>query len=158
MTEAVCPSDDHGDTPPPARVPGVFSAEHINGRPPERCTYCVRCARAGYLFGFFTPDDEDLRDAFRLWAIRLERGQRLEPGGQRDEHCRVYWGSHGCHFPRGHDPVLRPHACGCAVDPDEFDEEGPNPAGRPPYYGPGTRFYGEDAEALGLPLVEAPVG
>jgi hypothetical protein len=28
----------------------------------------------------------------------------------QDRHCRVYWGSHGCDLPRGHDFPL--HMCG----------------------------------------------
>lgn len=40
--------------------------------------------------------------------------------------CRVYWGSHGCRFERGHHG---PHACEC---------------GGKPYHGRWTRFYGED--------------
>lgn len=59
--------------------------------------------------------------------------------------CRVYWGSHGCMLERGHDG---PHVCDCAGDP-EIQER----VGKPPYYGADTLFYGEDAEALGLPLV-----
>lgn len=56
------------------------------------------------------------------------------------ETCRVYWGSsHGCDRPRGH---LGPHLClTCRTD----DEDGW--VGAPPYYGPGTRFYGEDVKA-----------
>lgn len=78
----------------------------------------------------------------------------------RRESCRVYWGSHGCEHPRGH-PLLVPHDCGCC----ECGEHHPYPdwpdenvlcVAKPPYYGPETRFYGEDAEALGLPLVSAP--
>lgn len=41
-------------------------------------------------------------------------------------HCRVYWGTHGCCRNRGHDG---PHLCDC---------------GTPPYHGRWTRFYGED--------------
>lgn len=70
--------------------------------------------------------------------------------------CRVYWGSHGCRLERGHDG---PHECGCAldqgVDPEtrEYaDDPGVFNVGAAPYYGPNTRFYGEDAETLGLPL------
>lgn len=60
--------------------------------------------------------------------------------------CRVYWGSHGCDRPSGHDG---PHLClSCWTE----DEDGW--IGAPPYYGPETCFYGEDAEALGLPLVK----
>lgn len=50
--------------------------------------------------------------------------------------CRVYWGSHGCDLPRGHDG---PHICECA------DRSEPGNVGAPPYYGPDTIFYGEDA-------------
>lgn len=70
--------------------------------------------------------------------------------------CRVYWGSHGCDEPRGHPPEV-PHACDCCEcgshpdpDPDNPGNE-PSCVARPPYYGPGTRFFGEDAKALGLP-------
>lgn len=74
------------------------------------------------------------------------------------EKCRVYWGSHGCDLPRGHDGA---HVCGCAqadeglYDPETreyYDDPQCLNVGGPPYYGPDTRFYGEDAEALGLPV------
>lgn len=75
--------------------------------------------------------------------------------------CRVYWGSHGCQHPRGHGADT-PHECNCCTcahhpdpDPDNF-ESAPSCVAAPPYYGSDTRFYGEDAEALGLPLVNAP--
>lgn len=64
------------------------------------------------------------------------------------ELCRVYWGSHGCDRPRGHSG---PHVCGCApraaakrgyLTPEE---QADGEVGAPPYYGPRTRFYGEDA-------------
>lgn len=60
---------------------------------------------------------------------------------ERGDHrwCRVYWGTHGCALPRGHDGE---HRCDCYG-------EG-NAVGTAPYYGDGTNFYGEDAEALGL--------
>ena len=60
--------------------------------------------------------------------------------------CRVYWGSHGCDRPRGH---AGPHLCIACWSEDESGW-----VGAPPYYGPDTCFYGEDAEALGLPLVK----
>lgn len=72
--------------------------------------------------------------------------------------CRVYWGSHGCHLGRGH--VQRdgtPHWCDCCECASHPDPDPDNPGSAPscvagpPYYGPDTRFYGEDA--LGLPLV-----
>ena len=62
--------------------------------------------------------------------------------------CRVYWGSHGCELPRGHEG---PHRCVCAddegVDPvtrGYVTEPGVFNVGAPPHYGPETRFYGED--------------
>lgn len=68
--------------------------------------------------------------------------------------CRVYWGSHGCMHPRGHDPAL-PHECDCCECPEgrhPDPDAGALCVARPPYYGPDTRFYGEEAEALGLPM------
>lgn len=67
--------------------------------------------------------------------------------------CRVYWGSHGCMLERGHDGE---HLCSCTfVDgemlPHMDDEPEFGNVGRAPYYGDITRFYGEDAVALGLP-------
>lgn len=56
------------------------------------------------------------------------------------ESCRVYWGSHGCERPRGHDGD---HWCDCCECADHPDEDEGCVAG-PPYYGPETRFYGED--------------
>jgi hypothetical protein len=72
--------------------------------------------------------------------------------------CRVYWGSHGCRHPRGHSAEV-PHECDCCEceqhpDPDPDNVDGAaSCVAKPPYYGEGTLFYGEDAEALGLPLV-----
>ena len=75
--------------------------------------------------------------------------------------CRVYWGSHGCEFPRGHNGD---HECGCCDCEDHGKNRGARDGywcvAKPPYYsfdsGDGevstTFFYGEDAEALGLPL------
>ncbi len=65
--------------------------------------------------------------------------------------CRVYWGSHGCMHERGHDPEI-PHECDCCECENHPDPDSGCVA-RPPHYGERTRFYGEDAEALGLPLV-----
>lgn len=65
--------------------------------------------------------------------------------------CRVYWGSHGCRFVRGHEGTCE---CDCAdqVTPEDLADPGFMDASRSPYYGPETRFYGEDAAARGLPL------
>lgn len=59
------------------------------------------------------------------------------------ETCRVYWGSHGCDLTRGHEGHCR---CSCADEPE------PGTVGAYPYYGPGTKFHGEDAAARGLPI------
>ncbi len=60
--------------------------------------------------------------------------------------CRVYWGSHGCDLERGHDG---PHECYCCECEDHaacnVDAEGIVCVAKPPYYGPQTEFYGEDA-------------
>jgi hypothetical protein len=68
------------------------------------------------------------------------------------EPCRVYWGTHGCRLPRGHDG---PHLCECADDEGAshvLARHGIDPqcvnVGAPPYYGPDTRLYGEDAAGL----------
>jgi hypothetical protein len=58
--------------------------------------------------------------------------------------CRVYWGSHGCCRPQGHEG---PHICDCVIDSMQDAREGVENVGAPPYYGPETRFYGEDSEA-----------
>ncbi len=55
--------------------------------------------------------------------------------------CRVYWGSHGCRLERDHDG---PCLCDCAEDPIPIEPNVKN-VGGPPYYGPETNFYGEDA-------------
>lgn len=65
--------------------------------------------------------------------------------------CRVYWNTHGCCLERGHDG---PHLCDCTFDEhgeliphiDEAPELGN--VGRPPYYGPATKFFGEDTTLL----------
>lgn len=63
--------------------------------------------------------------------------------------CRVYWGSHGCQLERGHEG---PCVCDDSCKPTEAElAQGIGDAGRPPYYGDDTRFYGEDVVARGLP-------
>ena len=66
----------------------------------------------------------------------------LRPHGD----CRVYWGSHGCFLERGHEG---PHLCECAfgspTDPLEDQLAEALNVGAPPYYGPDTNFWGEDA-------------
>lgn len=63
------------------------------------------------------------------------------------ERCEVYWGSHGCHQPKGH-PLEVPHECDCCDCSGETCE--PCCVAKPPYYGPETNFYGEDAASYGL--------
>lgn len=57
--------------------------------------------------------------------------------------CDVYWGTHGCRFVVGHSV---PHECECCECQDhERDHEAEGCVAKPPYYGPDTRFYGDDA-------------
>lgn len=68
-------------------------------------------------------------------------------------HCRVFWGSHGCMHERGHAPEI-PHECDCCECPPGGHPRSVSGAlcvAKPPYYGDRTVFYGEEAEALGLP-------
>lgn len=60
----------------------------------------------------------------------------LRPTQPHERICRVYWGSHGCDRPRGHEG---PHLCLTCWSSDEDGW-----VGAPPYYGPETNFYGED--------------
>jgi hypothetical protein len=64
----------------------------------------------------------------------------------------VYWGSHGCDLERGHEGDCRCSCCGCS---DHVGHPEPGCVGAAPYYGPETRFYGEDAAARGLLLPDA---
>lgn len=69
--------------------------------------------------------------------------------------CRVYWGSHGCNLERDHDG---PHECDCCdcppgrhdgiTAPTLPDDEGVICVAKTPYYGPETRFYGEDVSRI----------
>jgi hypothetical protein len=70
--------------------------------------------------------------------------------------CRVYWGSHGCMHQRGHTTEV-PHECDCCSCEHHPDPDSGCVA-KPPYYGPETRYYGEDAETLGLPLANGAEG
>jgi hypothetical protein len=70
----------------------------------------------------------------------------------RSPPCRVYWGSHGCGLARGHPGGADSHDCGCCECASHPDPDNPGCVAKAPYYGLETRFYGEDAEALGLPL------
>lgn len=62
------------------------------------------------------------------------------------EPCRVYWGSHGCVYERGHDGRHKCGCCNCADHEKDHElEPGLVCVGAYPYYGPDTEFYGEDA-------------
>jgi hypothetical protein len=65
--------------------------------------------------------------------------------------CRVYWGSHGCDLERGHEGDCDCGCCECENHPDAGG--GVLCVAKAPYYGPETRFYGEDVAARGLPAV-----
>lgn len=57
--------------------------------------------------------------------------------------CRTYWGTHACMNDRGHDPVELPHRCMCCTHDTHTGFT--DCVGGPPYYGPTTMFWGEDA-------------
>ena len=74
-----------------------------------------------------------------------------------DDGCRVYWGSHGCRFVRGHNGLCACACCDCPAGhhdgieaPRLVDDAGVICVALPPYYGADTRFYGEDVAARGL--------
>ena len=61
--------------------------------------------------------------------------------------CRVYWGSHGCRYPRGHYGAHECDCCKCADHAKSNEiEPGVTCVAKPPYYGPQTKFYGEDVK------------
>lgn len=131
----------------------------IGGHPPQSVhtnpdgtEECGRCGRAidRTVCGCDDPGHEYLSRSFcpivmQRDKMTIARRQRAE---RRNPKCRVYWGSHGCQLPRGHDPKVEPHACDCCTCPDhERDHEGRGCVALPPYYGGDgqTVFYGEDA-------------
>ena len=80
----------------------------------------------------------------------MRDGAPLNPSASF-QFCRVYWGSHGCDLERGHaEHDGTPHDCGCCECGEhhpypDWPDEGVLCVAREPYYGPETRFYGEDA-------------
>lgn len=85
----------------------------------------------------------DVKPGF-LWTRREHPGGYEASGivnpDRNDPLCRVYWGSHGCERPKGHEGD---HWCDCCDCEDHPDDSGC--VAGPPYYGAETRFYGEDA-------------
>lgn len=66
--------------------------------------------------------------------------------------CQVYWGSHGCDKPYGHEGLCECDCCDCEVHPyPDWPDTDVLCVAKPPYYGPETRFYGEDVAERGLP-------
>lgn len=108
------------------------------------------------------PADEPMSDGAhpdfgQLFAETVVSGwRRYAKSFAEHEPCRVYWGSHGCCLPRGHEAMGIDHFCECAWDDDgnrlprdDEDEDGPFVnVGAPPHYGPDTSYYGEDAEVV----------
>lgn len=87
------------------------------------------------------------------WLDDVKRRLGLVTDGLAPASCDVCWGSHACRWLRGH-PEALPHECDCCQCERHPDPGDVLCVGKPPYYGPGTRFYGADAESLGLPLVK----
>lgn len=72
------------------------------------------------------------------WAADPGSVGRLSPN---PDVCDVYWGSHGCDLPRGHDDW---HWCDCCTGPNH-SEQNSGCVGAYPYYGVGKfRFAGAD--------------
>ena len=67
-----------------------------------------------------------------------------------DMSCRVYWGSHACTHDRGHAGPHECDCCDCVSHPDPIETAGHHCVAKPPYFGPQTLFYGDEAEAEGL--------
>jgi len=90
--------------------------------------------------------------AWPVVVLELSASAPVPPSGD----CRVYWGSHGCRLARGHEGDCECDCCECEHHPDPDPD---NPGGesscvaKSPYYGPRTRFYGEDVIARGLPQI-----
>lgn len=71
--------------------------------------------------------------------------------------CHVYWGSHGCGRERGHEGDCDCGCCTCDHHPyPDWPDTHVLCVAKAPYYGPETRFYGEDVAARGLPEVDGP--
>ena len=86
---------------------------------------------------------DDIRSLLLWYRTETETGFLAEAFRNPEAHpesCGVYWGSHGCARPHGHDGA---HWCDCCDCDNHPDADSGCVAG-PPYYGPDTRFYGED--------------
>ena len=71
------------------------------------------------------------------------------------EPCDVYWGSHGCELPRGHEGTCECDCCTCEHHPyPDWPATNALCVAKAPYYGPETRFYGDDVAARGLPEID----
>jgi hypothetical protein len=71
-------------------------------------------------------------------------------GGMESQFCRVYWGTHGCNLERGHPGDCECDCCDCVDHASNPLDEGVLCVAKPPYYGPDTRFYGDDVRARRL--------
>lgn len=64
--------------------------------------------------------------------------------------CRTYWGSHGCVRERGHEGDHHCHCCTCpsnqSGETGTFILHESSCVAYAPYYGPATRFFGEDGK------------
>lgn len=61
-----------------------------------------------------------------------------------NEYCRVYWGTHGCELPRGHEGHHKCICCKCKDHESQYNENGC--VGTYPYYGSNTMLSGEDLD------------
>ena len=131
----------------------AVSADLVWPQLPEGGTW-TEVGRSEYTLGFDGSEtmafwEPGAGGELELADIKVSPGRlRTLPPGTPS--CRVYWGSHGCELARGHegDCDCGCCECGCHPDPDS------GCVGKAPFYGPGTRFYGEDVNARGLPELE----
>lgn len=109
------------------------------------------------------PDDIRPTSLYYFCGGETEDGQkwdRVEMYQHPDQNWpphRVYWGSHGCARPVGHDGPCWCDCCECEDHEAEHEDEGC--VAGPPYYGPQTHFYGEDVPGrnVGPPFMEVEI-
>ena len=85
-------------------------------------------------------------------AITFADGARITvefqevPESERYTPHEVYWGSHGCHLRPDHEGFCECDCCDCRNHARDHERRGC--VAKHPYYGPDTRFYGDDAATV----------
>lgn len=125
-----------------AGINGLRIAHHLNAQGRSLC-----CDRFGELYTY-TGDDSVVMCGACVVKKEVREDPKHEPF---KKYCRVYWGSHGCKYEKGH--AGDDHVCSCCTctNHPEQDSEGAWCTGAPPYYGVmdmQTNFYGEDVKEV----------